>query len=270
MQSSLVDFYRARIAQRMQIHIQQRPCAIVTSREQCDRIATMFNNALAYSTQRTKVAGSSFVANVNMMHMLIHGPSKLSDYEAGMKMMEQIETDINNFKRPPKPFQMRVIHLWTMLIAPVIFRSAYRTHIGELRQRYKWDRSHFGVGIVTSARKDGKSSALAYIVALLLFNFPSAVYNIFASTLLQSKIILDFAKGAIAGHPRAHHFKIHMAERTIRMRAADDDERVAIAHSGSLEVYLFFVCSVFIFLRRRLSFYRKTKKIKRYVRTFTV
>lgn len=247
MPNSLVDFYRARIAERMQIRTQQRPCAIVTSREQCDRIANVFSNALAYATQRTKVADSRFVANVNMTHMLIHGPSKLSDYEAGIKLMEQIETDINNFARPPKPFQMRVIHLWTMLMAPIIFRSAYRTHIGELRQRYKWDRTHFGVGIVTSARKDGKSSALAYIVALLLFNFPGSVYNIFAGTLYQSTIILNFAKAAISGHPRASHFKVHTSGRTIHVRAADDDERVAIAHSGSLEVYLFcFLCVFFV------------------------
>jgi hypothetical protein len=242
---SLVDFYRARIAERMQIRAQTQPCTIVTSREQCDRVAKVFANSVSYSEKRLKTASSRFVANPDMTQLIIHGPARLSDYEAGMKMMEQIDADIGGFKLQPTPFQMRVINMWRMLIAPVIFRSAYRTHYVELAQIYGWDRSHFGVAIVTSSRKDGKSTAFAYLVCLLLLNFPGETYNIFSGTLSQSIIILNFAKAALASHPRASQFKVNMSERAIKVHAADGDCRTAIAHSGSLEViYIYF----FLFL----------------------
>lgn len=165
-------------------------------------------------------------------------------------IVDKIRADALLFTPRPREFQIDMIEFWLELSAPRIYGEFWQTDYVAIKKRNGWETPNIGIGAIRSGRKDGKSTGLAFCVALALFNFPKAKWALHAVVHEQSRIVLGMASQVARCHPRAGEFTLPRASRNVfRVINRVDDVRIATAYSGNETVRLFF-CFCLFFQKR--------------------
>jgi len=163
----------------------------------------------------------------------------------GHQIVRQMNLDIDAFSPQPTDFQRQLIDFTIQLAAPRIYGREWRTHQLAIKRVNGWTESYHGIGAVMTGRKEGKSTGLAMVTTIALFNLPSAKIALFSKTLQQARIILGMSKELAQNHGRTADFKIETNADQIKVtHLATGNVRLCTAYSGSADVSLLF----FVFL----------------------
>jgi len=160
----------------------------------------------------------------------------------GHQIVRQMNLDIDAFSPQPTDFQRMLIGFTIELSAPRIYGREWRTHQLSIKRVNGWTESYHGIGAVMTGRKEGKSTGLAMVTTIALFNLASAKIALFSKTLQQARIILGMAKELAQNHGRTAEFKIETNADQIKVtHLATGNVRLCTAYSGSADVSCLFV-----------------------------
>jgi hypothetical protein len=171
-----------------------------------------------------------------MMRQLYEPPSD------GHQILRQMNADIDRMVQPPNEFQRPLIAFTMQLAAPRIYGREWRTNQTAIRRINNWPDINHGIGATITGRKEGKSTGLAMVTLIFLFNVPYMKVALFSKTKEQACIILGMAKEQLRGHGRASEFRIDSSAEVIRVEhLATGNVRVCTAYSGSADVSILFL-----------------------------
>ena len=160
---------------------------------------------------------------------------------SGHAIVRQMQLDIDGFSPQPTDFQRQVIDFTTQLSAPRIYGREWKTNQLSIKRINGWTETYHGIGALMTGRKEGKSTGLAMVTVISLFNIPSGKIALFSKTQQQARIILGMAKELAQAHARNGEFRIDTNKDEILVtHIATKNRRICTAYSGSADVSLLF------------------------------
>jgi len=155
----------------------------------------------------------------------------------GHEIVRQMLLDIRRFHQTPTDFQCELINFAIQLAGPRIYGLEWKTNQLAIKQRNGWTETFYGIGAVMTGRKEGKSTGLAMLAALVLFDLPAVRIALFSKTVQQACIILNMARDLAHKHQRHNDYKIDGNKESITItHIATGDVRVCTAYSGCADV----------------------------------
>ena len=162
---------------------------------------------------------------------------------SGHSIVRQMQQDIEGFSPQPTDFQRQVIDFTTQLSAPRIYGREWKTNQLAIKRINGWTETYHGIGALMTGRKEGKSTGLAMVTVISLFNIPSGKIALFSKTQQQARIILGMAKELAQAHARSGDFRIDTNKDEILVtHIATKNRRICTAYSGSADVSFFCFC----------------------------
>lgn len=156
---------------------------------------------------------------------------------SGHAIVRQMQQDIEGFTPQPTDFQRQVIDFTTQLSAPRIYGREWKTNQLSIKRINGWTETYHGIGALMTGRKEGKSTGLAMVTVISLFNIPSGKIALFSKTQQQARIILGMAKELAQAHARSGDFRIDTNKDEILVtHIATKNRRICTAYSGSADV----------------------------------
>ena len=198
-----------------------------------------YRSYVARATQWAAQLDADYTRNVSLMTVdqMVARPDLSPELLGeGDEVVRQMRSDMNQLRPEPTDFQRSIIETVIEMMAPRIYGELWKTDELAIKRRNGWTNEYHGIGAVLTGRKEGKSTALAMSVVIVMLNIRAVRIALFSKTKPQACIILNMAKPILAAHPRSAAFKMSTSAQTIVALGGPNDERHAQAYTGTADV----------------------------------
>lgn len=190
-----------------------------------------------------RINTSEYFAIPTRLEEALNDVGKQDDFHLGNEIMKNIQDDFNTIDTKWKTrsrIQKKIHHAILSGIAPLIYKSSYRTH-QKLITRINRFIACLAGNFIRMPRRAGKTEAVAQALAVIVKNVPGVTISVVAPSARQSKgksgikaLVLDILENALD----VHDFN-HTDESIFYTPSPGDTRKLYAFPGGSPDTYVY-------------------------------